>query len=186
MAAEIGEALAARAAELSHELRRRAAEAAPGAKITWVPADRLHLTIRFIGEVDDGKAPAVCKVLAAPLGVGAFNLTLAGAGAFPKGGPPRVLWVDVTDGRERLRAIEQEVNSRLAPLGIPEEERAYHPHLTLARVREAAGLRNARLLEGLMDHIVGTVYVVAITLFQSKLSPKGPTYTPLLRIPCES
>jgi 2'-5' RNA ligase len=186
VAVDIGAVLSARAAELSRELQGRAAEGAPRAKITWIPADRLHLTVRFIGEVDEEKAPAVCEALKAPVEVAAFDLTLAGAGAFPKGGSPRVLWAGVTEGREELLAIEQEVTSRLAPLGIPEEERGYSPHLTLARVREPAGLRTTRLLEGLMDHSIGTARIDAITLFQSKLSPKGPTYTPLLRIPCKS
>jgi 2'-5' RNA ligase len=183
VAVEIGDALSARAAELSRELQRRAADAAPGAKITWVPADRLHLTVRFIGEVDDARAQAVCEALTPALASGAFDLTLHGAGAFPKGGSPRVLWVGVTAGREPLLAIEREVTSRLTPLGVEEEERAYSPHLTLARVREPAGLRTARLLEGLTGREIGTTRIDAITLFQSKLSPKGPTYTSLLHVP---
>ena len=59
--------------------------------------------------------------------------------------------------------------------------RPYSPHLTLARVREAAGLRSASLLDGLEDRSLGTTRIDAITLFQSRLSPKGPTYVPLLR-----
>ena len=186
VAVEIGETLSARAAEVSRELQRRAADAAPRAKVTWVPADRLHLTVRFIGEVDDAKGQAVCEALRPALAVSAFDLTLDGAGAFPKGGSPRVLWIGVTAGREPLLAIDREIISRLTPLGIEEEERAYSPHLTLARVREPAGLRGAWLLEGLTDREIGTTRIDAITLFQSKLSPKGPTYTPLLRIPCAS
>lgn len=186
VAAEIGEALAARAAELTRELQTRAAAAAPRAKVTWIPADRLHLTIRFIGEVDEGRLPAISGALEPSVGVGAFDLTLAGAGAFPEGGCPRVLWVGVTNGREELLRAEREISSRLAGLGIPDEERAYSPHLTLARVREPAGLRSARLLDGLTDSSLGTVRIGAITLFHSKLSPKGPTYTPLLRIPCKA
>ena len=186
MAVEIGETLSGRAAALSEELRLRASAAAPDAKITWVPAGRLHLTVRFIGEVDGGRAPAVCEALETSLGVAPFDLTLAGAGAFPKGGSPRVLWVGVAHGQTELQAIEREITARLAPLGIPPEERAYSPHLTLARVREAMGLKTACLLEGLTDHLIGTTRIDAATLFQSKLSPKGPTYTPLLRIPCES
>ena len=89
VAAEIGEALAARASELNRELQRRAAAAAPRAKVTWIPADRLHLTIRFIGEVDDGRASAVSGALEPPLGIAPFEVVLAGAGAFPKGGSPR-------------------------------------------------------------------------------------------------
>lgn len=183
VAAEIGEALAARAADVSRELQQRAAAMAPRAKVTWVPADRLHLTIRFLGQIDDGRVPAVCEALAPPLAVAAFDLTLAGAGAFPKGGSPRVLWLGVTGGRSEMLAVEREVSARLAPLGIPEEERPYSPHLTLARVREPGSLRSARLLEGLTATQVGTSHIDAITLFQSKLSPKGPTYTPVMRIP---
>ena len=185
VAVDIGEALAARVAELSRELQRRASETAPRAKVTWIPADRLHLTVRFIGEVDDGRTAAVCEALEQPVAVAPFDLTLAGVGAFPKGGSPRVLWVGVTEGRDELLTIERELTSRLASLGIPEEERAYSPHLTLARVREPAGLRTAGLLEGMTDRSVGTVRIDAITLFHSKLSPKGPTYTALLHIPCE-
>jgi 2'-5' RNA ligase len=182
VAAEIGDTLAAGAGDISRELQQRAAAAAPRAKITWVPSERLHLTIRFIGEIDDANAAAVCKALDRPIPVVPFDLGLAGAGAFPKSGSPRVLWIAVTDGREELVAIEREVTLRLAPLGVPEEDRAYSPHLTLARVREPAGLRTATLLNGLTDRQVGTVRIDAITLFHSKLSPKGPAYTPLLRV----
>ena len=183
VAVEIGDTLAARAAELSGELRRRGDDAAPRAKITWVPADRLHLTVRFIGEVDDERGRAVCEALTPALAVGPFDLTLHGAGAFPTGGSPRVFWIGVTGGREPLLAIEREVTQRLTPIGVEEEQRAYSPHLTLARVRDPAGLRSARLLEGLTERDIGTTRIDAITLFQSKLSPKRPAYTPLLRIP---
>jgi RNA 2',3'-cyclic 3'-phosphodiesterase len=184
VAVEIGDALAARVAALSGELQRRGADAAPRARVTWIPGDRMHLTIRFIGEVDDDRAAAVREALAQPLAVGSFDLTLAGAGAFPKGGTPRVLWVGISGGREELLRVEREISGRLERLGIAPEERPYSPHLTLARVRDPAGLRSAALLDGLADQVLGSVRVDAITLFQSKLSPKGPTYTALLRIPC--
>jgi 2'-5' RNA ligase len=182
VAVEIGEALAARAADVSRELQRRAADAAPRAKVSWVSADRLHLTVRFIGEIGDDRAAVVGAALERPLNLAPFDLTLAGAGAFQKGGAPGVLWIGLASGRDAVVAAEREISARLARLGVPEEKRAYNPHLTLARVREPAGLRSAPLLEGLSDCAVGTVHVDAITLFQSKLSPKGPTYTPLLRI----
>lgn len=181
MAVDVGESLAAGAAELTRALQARVAAQAPGAKVTWIPAERLHLTVRFIGEVDDRQADAVLDALAAPLAIPPFQLTLAGAGAFPKSGSPRVLWLGVTQGREPLQAAERTISARLAALGIPEEERPYSPHLTLARVREPARLRSAHLLEGLGDWAAGTVCIDAITLFHSRLSPKGPTYTPLVR-----
>jgi 2'-5' RNA ligase len=143
----------------------------------------LHLTVRFIGEVDDQTAAAVCRTLERPMAHVPFDLALAGIGAFPKGGSPRVLWIGTTDGGEELLAAEREVSRRLTGIGLQEEDRPYSPHLTLARVREPAGLRTSRLLEGLTDVQIGITRIGAITLFQSKLSPKGPTYTPLLRIP---
>jgi len=183
VAVEIGQRLSKRVAEVSRELQRRAAEAAPRAKVTWVPPDRMHLTVRFIGEVDDEKGSMVGKAFGAPLAVAPFTLGLRGVGTFPRSGTPRVVWVGVTEGRDEVLAIETEVTARLTPLGIPEESRAYSPHLTLARVREPARLKSAHLVDGLTDQRIGTVRIGAITLFQSKLSPKGPTYTPLLHIP---
>jgi RNA 2',3'-cyclic 3'-phosphodiesterase len=182
VAVEIGETLARRAGKLNKELERRATAAATRAKVTWIPADRMHLTIRFIGEVDDGKAAMVREALENPLAVAPFSLTLCGAGTFPKS-TPRVVWLGVTEGREQLLRVEREITARLTPLGIPEEDRAYSPHLTLARVRDPAGLKSTRLLEGLTDRRIGTTHIETITLFHSKLSPKGPTYTPVLRTP---
>jgi 2'-5' RNA ligase len=183
VAVEIGDALAAKAAEFSRELQQRAAAAAPRAKVTWIPADRMHLTVRFIGEVDERKAAAVREALEPPVLVTPFDLTLCGAGTFPKGGSPRVVWLGITDGREELLLLEREISARLTPLDLPPEDRAYNPHLTLARVREPGGVKSARLVEGCADRTIGTAYIDTITLFQSKLSPKGPTYLPLLRIP---
>jgi 2'-5' RNA ligase len=180
VAVEIGQTLAGRAAKLSEELQHRATASAPRAKVTWIPADRMHFTIRFIGEVDDGKAAVVRQALEEPLAVAPFNLTLCGAGTFPKSGTPRVVWLGVTEGREQLLVVEREISGRLAPLDIPEEDRAYSPHLTLARVRDPAGLKSSHLVDGLTDHRIGATHIDAITLFQSRLSPKGPTYTPLL------
>jgi RNA 2',3'-cyclic 3'-phosphodiesterase len=186
VAVEIGETLARGAAKLTEELEHRATAAAKRAKVTWIPADRMHLTIRFIGEVDDGTVSLVLKVLEQPLAVAPFGLTLYGAGTFPKSGTPRVIWLGVTDGREELLRVEREITARLTPLGIPEEDRAYSPHLTLARVRDPAGLKSTRLLDGLTDLRIGTTRIETITLFHSKLSPKGPTYTPLLRTPLKA
>ena len=181
VAVEIGETLARGAAKLTEELERRATAAARRARVTWIAADRMHLTIRFIGEIDDGKASMVLKALEKPLAVAPFSLTLCGAGTFPKSGTPRVIWLGVTDGREELLRVEREITARLTPLGIPDEDRAYSPHLTLARVRDPANLTSTRLLDGLTDRRIGTARIETITLFHSKLSPKGPTYTPLLR-----
>lgn len=181
VAVEIAPAVAAAAAALVDRLRARASRLAPRSRITWVTADRLHLTIRFIGPVDAETADAVRQALAPSLSQHPFGLTVAGVGTFPDKGPPRVVWSGVTDGREPLLAIERRVSERLARMGISTEERPYHPHLTLARIRDAAGLRSAALLDAVADTVLGATAVEAITLFESRLSSKGPTYVALQR-----
>ena len=168
-------------ADLIVELRRRAERQAPGARVTWVTPDRLHVTLAFFGQLDETRASTLASLLATPFRGGSFDLTLAGLGTFPKSGAPRVVWAGVSAGRDRLVDLERQVAGRLATLEVPADERPYQPHVTLARVREAAGLRSSALLEGWRDTVLGTTPVRAITLFESRLSPKGPTYVALQR-----
>ena len=179
-AIEIGEHVQAALGDLIAELRQRASRLAPRAKLTWAVPDRAHLTLRFIGEVDDDQASRIVAALRQPLAIDPFTVTWGSLGSFPSRGSPRVLWIGVAGGDEWLTKAESEVSRRLAALGIPEEDRAYKPHLTLARVRDAAGMRVVPLYNGLVPRL-GETRVDAITLFQSKLSPKGPTYMILQR-----
>jgi 2'-5' RNA ligase len=174
-AIELGEEVCSRAAALVDTLRRRAAASAPHAKVTWVAPERMHLTLRFIGEVDDRKAESIVAALRSPVALDPFDVRWDGLGSFPPRGAPRVLWVGVARGAAALTGAEKAVSERLASLGIPPENRPYSPHLTLARVREPAGLKAAALFDGL-DGALGETQVNAITLFRSHLSPKGPTY----------
>jgi 2'-5' RNA ligase len=181
VAVEIAPAVAAAAAGLIDRLRERALRLAPRSRITWVAADRLHITVRFIGHIDPDRTDVTRHALAAPLECDPFELTISGVGTFPPKGPPRVVWAGVTGGRQPLTAIEADVGKRLSSVGIAPEERPYNPHLTLARVREAGGLRSAALLEAVKETMFGVTTVKAITLFESRLSPKGPTYVALQR-----
>jgi 2'-5' RNA ligase len=181
-AIELGEGVQAEGAALVAELRQRAARLAPSAKITWVPAERLHLTLRFIGEVDDQRADQIVHALRAPVPLKPFVTRWEGLGAFPPKRAPRVLWVAVSHGAEQLARVYEVISMRLRAAGISDEDRPYSPHLTLARVRDDAGLRVSPLFEGLSGRL-GETSVEAITLFQSKLSPKGPTYVALQRTP---
>ena len=175
----IDSAVAAAASTLSDELRRRAARLAPPARITWIPPERLHLTVRFIGEADEDQVTSVKETMAAPIAIPAFELSLGGVGAFPRSGKPQVVWAGIERGFDSLHAIEREVTRRLHQIGIPPEKRPFSAHLTLARVREAAGLKSQPLFAGLEDTQLGTTRVEAITLYESRLSPKGPAYLPL-------
>ena len=180
---EISPAVVAATLDLIAELQTASAKLAPQSRITWVTAERLHITIRFIGHVDDTRVDEIRAVLAPPLALDPFSLTIAGVGTFPPKGSPRVVWAGLTAGHDQLMATERTVSERLARAGVPREERPYNPHLTLARVRDAAGLRSATLVGSVRELSLGTTSVDAITLFESRLSPKGPTYVALSRTP---
>lgn len=179
-AIELSDAARADLAGAIETVRRRALEQAPRARVTWVAPDRLHLTLRFIGEVDDAAGERILRVLRDPLPVAPFELTFNGFGAFPPKGPPRVIWVGVAPGGRSLEAAESYVSDRLETAGVARDDRPYTPHLTLGRVRDAAGLRTSLLFDGVRAPDAET-RVDAITLFRSQLSPKGPAYTALQR-----
>lgn len=179
VACELAAGVVAALARVTKELRARIEASAPRARLTWVPAERLHLTVRFIGEVDEGRARDVAGALAPALALPPFEITVGEIGAFPPKGPPRVIWAGIAAGRERMADLERAVSARLEACGVPPEARAYSPHLTLARVREAGGLRARAVSETAPAGPFGTSVVDAITLFQSRMSPDGPTYVPL-------
>lgn len=182
VAVEVGPDVQAMASRVIDELKRRTVQIAPHARVTWVKPGHLHLTVRFIGEVDADGVERILAALAAPLRVPAFDLRLAGTGTFPPRRPPRVIWAGIGAGLLELEAVEREVRSRLdGLLAAAGDDRSYNPHLTLGRVKNPSGLRPGVLLEGLETAVMGVVRVGAVTLFESRLSSSGPTYVVLRR-----
>jgi 2'-5' RNA ligase len=168
------------AREVIEDLRARAARLAPRAKISWSAAERIHITVRFIGDADETKSQAIRAALGPTIEAPVFDVLVEGVGAFPPKGPPRVLWAGLTDGREGLLEVERAVSRRLDAL-VPPDDRPYSPHLTLARVKDPAGLSRSTLLEGLTTRQLGRLHVDAITLFESRLSSHGATHVALQR-----
>lgn len=180
IAIEMNRSVEDAASDVIADLRARVARTAPRAKIAWSNPERIHVTVRFIGDVDETKAYAIRAALGATIDAPVFDIAVEGVGAFPPKGPPRVVWAGLSDGREGLLEVERAVSQRLATL-VPAEDRPYSPHLTLGRVKEPAGLSRTALLDGLNTKQFGTVHVDAITLFESRLSPKGATHVPVQR-----
>jgi 2'-5' RNA ligase len=152
---------------------------APRARVTWVAPERLHVTVRFIGEVDEQQIASISAALAPRLDVAPFTLGVQGVGVYPPRGAPRVVWAGIGQGVEELSMLEAKTSGRLAECGLPREDRPFRPHLTLARVKDPAGLRSTALLEGLTECSFGQWNVDAITLFESRTSAHGPVYVPL-------
>jgi 2'-5' RNA ligase len=181
---ELADEVKAWAAEVSARLRRRVEKAPPRAVIRWVDPENLHVTLWFVGEVTDERFEALTAATHAPYPTDAFRLGLSGTGAFPPSGAPRVLWIGLTAGVDHLRSLYAELARRLAPLGLEPERREYSPHLTIARIkdvqrRDALAVRNAVAT----PTDVFVTGVSAVTLFRSRLSPKGARYEALLRVP---
>jgi 2'-5' RNA ligase len=180
VAVTLDDAVRRAVAAVIEECRARANRLAPRARITWVAPERLHVTVRFIGAVSEELAAAIREALQPPVPIPPFDGVLAGIGSFPGRGKPQVVWAGIGDGSARLVALEREVSRRLSGVGVIPEPRPYQPHVTIGRVREAAGLRADRWLEGLASMPLAPLAVRAITLFESRLSPRGPAYVPLL------
>jgi 2'-5' RNA ligase len=183
---ELGQPLEEACAAAARELEERLRAGRVKIQVRWIPAENLHVTLWFLGEVNDERAAAVAERLRMRWAVAPFTLTVAGAGAFPASGPPRIVWLGVTGGAERMVALYQELAERLPPLGFEAERRPYRAHITIGRVKDAGrSAAKARSIFSAADLRPGSCRVTAVTLFQSRLSPAGARYEPLLRVPLE-
>jgi 2'-5' RNA ligase len=188
VAVEIDEPVRIAAADAAARFRARLSQQRPDLDARWVPADNLHITLWFIGEVNDLRAAAIVDVLQPPFRHEPFELRLAGLGAFPPSGAPRVFWLGVSAGQEGLRVLHDETGARLRPLGFEDERRPYSAHLTIARVKDAprgSGPIVREVLAGIPAE-AGPAIVSAVTLFRSRVSSKGSTYEPVARVPLSS
>jgi 2'-5' RNA ligase len=181
VAVELSDEVVAAAARLVDDLRDRAHRLAPRARVSWVPPERMHLTLSFIGEADESRTQAIERVLAPPLDPESLDLVLGGAGAFPPAGPPRVIWAGVTSGRQQFTRLSDEVSARLASVDVPSDRRPFAAHLTLGRVREAAGLRTRTVLDGLANIVLGRSVVTETVLFESRPGEGEPHYVARVR-----
>jgi 2'-5' RNA ligase len=182
---ELDDAVRAACADAAARLRGRLTEL--GAEVTarWIDPENLHITVWFIGEVNDERAHAITSALQPGFATPAFDLVVRGSGAFPPSGRPRVFWIGVTDGHASMGQLFQDLKARLVPMGFEAEKRPYSPHVTIARVKEA-GRGAARQVRDALAGVpadCGSCRVRAVTLFRSRLSPHGSKYEPLLRVP---
>jgi 2'-5' RNA ligase len=153
-------------------------------KVVWVKPAALHVTIRFIGEVDETAVARFQEMLSRPIALAPFDIEWRGIGAFPSHRHPRALWLGVINGASQLAQIEAEVSRRLAGASAVElEDRALLPHLTLGRIKMAgAGVDWPKLLQS-VEVKRAISHVDRVTLYRSELSRGGPHYTGLASAP---
>jgi RNA 2',3'-cyclic 3'-phosphodiesterase len=186
VAIDLDEGARRAAAALGEEVARRLHEAGAIDRrgVTWVSAHNLHLTLRFLGEVDEERARQLVARIGERFETPPFALMLSELGVFPPAGPPRVIWIGAKEGGDALAALYREVESRIRSLRFEPETRAFEAHLTLGRFRRPAGRRARDLVcAEILTEDIGPSRVDHVTLYRSDLSSRGPTYTALVRAP---
>ena len=151
--------------------------------VAWVAESNLHVTLKFLGQVDETRAPALADALRATLaGQPAFDVGVRGLGAFPSPTRPRVIWAGLEDATGALAAVAQQVDACCGGLGFPRETREFAAHVTLGRVREPR--RQPTLADALARGAdFARLRVERVSLMRSELSPRGARYSELAAAP---
>jgi 2'-5' RNA ligase len=178
----------AAAGEVLGELKRT------GADVKWVRPQNLHVTLKFLGEVEDSRAPELGQALeTACAGTPALELGLAGAGAFPSPQRPQVVWLGLRGQVAELAELAGRIEAALAGLGFAPENRPFKAHVTLGRLRRGKGGSRperpspplppsaplTRALAGLAGHAGPSFAAQRVVLMKSTLTPQGSIYDPV-------
>jgi 2'-5' RNA ligase len=159
----------------------------PHVRASWSREDNLHLTLKFLGEIPISRIPALSESCSEAIEqIEPFDLTVRGCGTFPAHGKPKVLWIGIedTDAEAQtspLHKLHAAVENSCAAFGFEREVRPYHPHLTIARIREANDSRVLAEHHRQTEFATPTFTVSQIVVFSSQLSKEGSRHSPLSR-----
>lgn len=147
-------------------------------KVSWVKPENLHFTLKFLGEISDKQQESINQIIREVAGtITDFKIKLESLGAFPNVSRARIIWVGSEQVPEELKQIVEQLETKIAKLGIPKEERPFRAHITIGRIKH-------NLIPSVLEKEVGKINNLefnarGITLFQSTLGRLGPTYTAL-------
>ncbi len=177
IAIELPETVKSALSELQGELKKC------GADVRWVKPDNIHLTLKFLGDVEENIVEGIIDSLKGTCGKhSTFSLELSGIGVFPNKKSPRVLWVGLT-GSKILPIIQQEIDTGMATLGFKQEKRRFAPHLTLGRFKSSSGKKELADKMNLdMNTAFGLIEVNSVSLMRSDLGPAGAKHTTIAKI----
>jgi 2'-5' RNA ligase len=158
--------------------------------VRWVPAENVHLTLKFLGDVSPANQEMLEQMLSAEVSQHrTFEMEFGGLGAFPNPKRPRVIWIGI-QAPAGLDALQHGIGAATATLGYPDEQRPFSPHLTIGRVKQNVGSAGIQQIRTALDETkvgsLGTARVSAVHLFQSDLKPSGAVYTRLFSAPLKT
>ena len=170
-------------AELEKVQRRLRAEPISGV-VRWVAPGSVHLTLKFLGDMEPERTPHVLAALkTACTGIAPFEVTVRGAGCFPNYQRPNVIWAGLVGQVQAATQLAQRIENECARLGFEPEDRPFSPHLTLGRVsREADPSERhqiGEMVRRLDIGINGVIHADMVCLIRSDLKPAGSVYTTL-------
>jgi 2'-5' RNA ligase len=173
IAVDIGETVRRALAGIQAELRKTHPD------IKWVAPDNIHLTLAFLGDIFPQQVgPLAARLDAAAGGLPPFSCEVQGLGTFGPPHSPRVIWAGITQGADAVIGLQKVIAQAVRDFGLKPEDRAFHPHLTLARIKFS---RSARHLEERLAKLpspsLGAFHVNTVQLMRSVLLPAGPAYT---------
>jgi RNA 2',3'-cyclic 3'-phosphodiesterase len=179
------------AVELPHEVHARLEayiiqlrEKMPDVALSWSRVQNIHLTLKFFGNVEIDRVPAISAAVSRAAQVfSSFHINVENTGVFPGPGRPQVFWIGVTDQSGKLVALQNRLDEECAGEGFPKEDRAYRPHLTIARVRKSRRMKWLGDPHLRMQFAPAEVEVKELVVFRSELSSKGSHYTPISHHP---
>jgi 2'-5' RNA ligase len=177
------------AVELPLEVRARAADhiarlrdAVQGVRASWEQEEKLHITLKFLGEVAPNRLQGLSDAAShAALSTQPFILALEGAGAFPTRGLPRILWLGINDSSGQLATLQSRLEEKCELFGFAREERPFRPHLTIARIRAPQAARKLAQLHQEVGFEAIDFPVKELVLMRSELGPGGSSYTEISR-----
>ncbi|MBU3912059.1 MAG: RNA 2',3'-cyclic phosphodiesterase [Candidatus Omnitrophica bacterium] len=179
IAIEISPASKLKISELIDQLKRS------GSDVKWVNDTQMHLTLKFLGNIEQDKIPEISgalKDIASKAVV--FQIIFSGIGAFPDINRPRVIWLGIEKGADNLKKLAGHIEDKMKNLGFTKEGRCYKAHLTLGRVRSQKNIQElAKNINETYAKTESTMKINRLILFQSTLTPKGAIYTLLQEFP---
>ena len=162
----------------------RLRETIPLARASWNRDDKLHLTIKFLGDVATDRVVNLSLAAErAVSGLKPFKLAAEGCGSFPPRGQPRVLWIGIEDSTEALARLYTRLEEECAGQGFAAEPRPFHPHLTIARLRNPQHATQLAATHKELGFAQMEFSVDELVVIRSELSSKGSRYTELSRHP---
>ncbi len=174
------------AIEIDSEIKNRLSEhidklKRTGADVKWVLPENIHLTLKFLGHIEEDTLPGLNKIISDVVSsLEPFNISIGNICAFPNRKRPRIVYVCVEDKEGILKKLHGNLNNGVEKFGIKKESKKYIGHITLGRIKTQKNIyKLATALKSETECFLGHEKISYLSLMQSQLTPKGPIYTKL-------